>query len=207
MSNVKTSFLTDIIMFISSYFPLFLILAIKDIKINNNGEIIKSSLSINGFFELFKHPYLSIGLLIFSIISIFILISFKTYIFSGKSTSNVIYIKKIDIVKSDMINYTLPFLIGLIGLDYSSTVNQLVLFVFLSFMFLILRKQGVLFFNPMLLLLNMGHARITYENVGTNSGSFSCDVIGSRLSLESKSALKNSVANITKINGISILQD
>ena len=207
MSSAKTSILTDIFMFISSYFPLFLILAIKDLKLNKNGSFIETDLSISGFFSHWSNPYLSLGLLFISLMSLVALFIFKHFIFSGRYSEQKIYLKSIDIVKSDMINYTIPFLVGLIGLDYSTIINKMVLFVFLFFMFFILKKQGVLFFNPMLLMLNVGHAKITYEIVGAKGDVFSCDVIGDRSSLESKLTLHNSVATITKISGVSILQD
>ncbi len=65
-----------------------------------------------------------------------------------------------------MINYTLPFLIGLFAFNYSTWQSISSLFVFLFFMFFFLRKESLILLNPLLLLLNVKLYRIKFQYVG-----------------------------------------
>lgn len=204
----KTRIITDVVMFLSSYFPLFLILCIKDICIElGRVTFIVSSISFTIPYPIWKNPVWSLGFLGISLISLIVGYVFIRNQFKDTSGQSV-YIEDIRLVKSDMLNYTIPFLVGLIGLDYTSWPNRAVLIVFLCFMFSVLVKQGAIFFNPMLLFIGVGHAQITYSIVGDKSvdnhkkKTYTIDTI-----LKTNTLLNSgAVRKLEKIFGVSILK-
>ena len=66
-----------------------------------------------------------------------------------------------------MLNYSLPFLIGLFAFDYQSWQSIASLGVFLLFMFGFVRKDKVTLLNPMFLLLGIRLYHVVYRDVGT----------------------------------------
>jgi hypothetical protein len=201
--TVKTRITTDIVMFLSSYTPLFIILFIKDMK---DTIEIQTPLKWSDIDLLLNHPYWSAGLLSISIFSFLIVCIFKFYSLSKQRGGQKIYINSIEIIKTDMINFCLPFLVGLIGLDYSSWQNRACVVFFLIFMFLIIRKLEVTFFNPMLTILGVGHAKITYCNFGDKEKQFKVDIIGNIEVLNTYNSNSNPRGDLKELSGISLLR-
>ncbi|MBP2701765.1 hypothetical protein E5N05_15045 [Photobacterium sp. CAIM 1938] len=150
----------ELIMFISSYYPLFLILYIRDVGSNNIGIPIgiwgwESNVSMwaTSFLLLSSVCTLATG---------FIMRKLLKKPEGGRSVK----VSKVEHVRGDMINYTLPFLIGLFAFDYKSWQSITSLIVFLIFMFLFTRKEKIILLNPMFLLLNIRLYKITYTQVG-----------------------------------------
>ena len=72
-------------------------------------------------------------------------------------------------IHGDMLNYTLPFLIGLFAFNYQSWQSIISLIVFLLFMFSFVRRDKVTLLNPMFLLLGVRLYRVRYREVGTEN--------------------------------------
>ena len=183
MSINKQSKLTvfiEVLIFIASYFPLFLILLIKDI----NSDFYKGNLTIDC---IFKNPITSLTLFLISFIALFIVIITMKYALKkdGDGNDDKISIKSSQLIRGDMLNYTIPFLVGLIGFTYDSWTITLSMLVFLMFMFLFLKKDSSLLLNPMLLLLGINLYRIEYIELFDTSGKIkSCDVLSYKIDLK-----------------------
>ncbi len=87
-------------------------------------------------------------------------------LFTKSEGADEITISAVKAVRGDMINYTLPFLIGLFAFDYKSWQSILSLIVFLVFMFGFTRKEGIILLNPMFLLMGIRLYEINYKKVG-----------------------------------------
>lgn len=150
----------EIFIFISSYYPLFLILFIKDI--GNNEENIPIFLLEYG---LHVSP-VAIILFLISSIALLVIFSFMRRNLNHQQGGTEVKVLKVDPVKGDMINYNLPFLIGLFAFDYKTWQSILSLIIFLIFIFLFTRKDSLTFLNPMFLLMDIGLYKIEYREVG-----------------------------------------
>ncbi|WP_413517104.1 hypothetical protein [Photobacterium phosphoreum] len=174
--NIKQSKLTifiEVLIFIASYFPLFIILLIKDV----NPLFYKNKITICGFFN---NPETSLPLFLLSLFSLVIITIIMRFALKKDIDSNdiKINIKSSILVRGDMLNYTIPFLVGLIGFSYDNWTTTLSMLVFLTFMFLFLKKDGSLLLNPMLLLLGINLYRITYtETFDVKGKCKTCDVL------------------------------
>ncbi|WP_305462106.1 hypothetical protein [Photobacterium leiognathi] len=121
-TNVKLW--VEILIFLCSYYPLFLILFIKDINNNTDGipfGLIQWGLNIS--------IWSLIGLLISSVATLCTGFIMRTLFIRSEGVDEI-RLTKVRAIRGDMINYTLPFLIGLFAFDYKSWQSILSLIVF-----------------------------------------------------------------------------
>jgi hypothetical protein len=132
---MKPRLWTAILLFISAYSPLFLILAVKDFDF-------KCSYTL-------KHPlaiYIILGLALLSVILLFITTT------SIKRGNMPVRVKSVKNRSSDLINYTIPYIVSFFGFDLSKMEDVISLSIFLLLLlFLTVRSKSV-FLNPVLLL-------------------------------------------------------
>jgi hypothetical protein len=161
---VGTSLFVDVVIFCSSYFPLFLILFVKDFK----PGLICCTTKIErdpGFY--LGHPGWSIGLLALSSLCLLLLVFLRTYLFSAERGGINVVLVSCKRVRGDMLNFTIPFLVGLIGFSYDTLQQTAAFLIFMFFMFLFLRKDESIMLNPMFLLLNLKLYRVESQRLGT----------------------------------------
>lgn len=139
------------LIFIGSYLPLAIILAIQDIPKKWWGlalcDIRKTTIK-ECTFNPFENPSFSltfIGVTFFSIIIANlsfkkILYPFDIEVITAKSTSN------------DIINYVFPYVVSFMGISYNEPEKLLGFAVFLIWMFAITYKSGQIIMNPLLLM-------------------------------------------------------
>lgn len=165
-AKAETKWFVNVVVFVSSYFPLFLILLIKDIK-----PISEINIACSNFFRYdtyLLHPAWSYGLFAVSAFCVGLLLIFRKVFFSPERVGQNIVIKSCEPIHGDMLNFTIPFLVGLIGVSYKSWQEIMAFMVFLSFMFLFLKKDGSLMLNPMFLLFGFKLYKIKYCRHGDN---------------------------------------
>lgn len=165
----KLSWSFDLILFISSYFPLFLILYLRDIeRVELSPPLIWWGYEV----PVITASPLAMILLSVSLFCCVILGVFCTNYLGKKHSSKIksefktILITDAKQIHGDMINFTLPFLIGLFAFDYNSVSSVASLFIFLTFMFLFLRAENMLMLNPMFLLRQVSLHEISYIVTG-----------------------------------------
>lgn len=150
----------EILVFISSYYPLFLILFIRDIGSQSHSIRIgiapwNSSVSV-----------WAMCFLLISSFAMLITANFMRFFLKSHSNGVEVRVVKVNQVRGDMINYTIPFLIGLFAFDYKSWQSITSLVIFLVFMFSFLHKEKTILLNPMLLLLGIRLYDTTLKWVG-----------------------------------------
>ena len=85
-------------------------------------------------------------------------------------------------------NYTLPYVVSFMGIDYSSTDKVVGFLIFLSWIFLISHRSGQTILNPVLIILGWKLYEIEYCYPG-NTKTFK-DIALSRSALEPEGKLK-----------------
>ena len=162
--DVAPKLWVEVVVFITAYYPLFLILLIRDIsKTNLDGVMI-------GFIENGYH--VSCWALSFFLISSCVAL-FASWLVRKNLTYQeggvAINVKESKQLHGDMLNYTLPFLMGLFAFGYENWQSITALLVFLVFMFAFVSKDRVILLNPMFLLVGIRLYEMKYSEVGNNS--------------------------------------
>lgn len=151
------------IIFIGSYLPLALILAVQDIPITwwQSPICNISNLSSCSFIP-FMNPVLSI---------LFIGITFVAVLLSNKllNETPMPFDARVDSSKpipNDIINYVFPYVVAFMGLSYNTPDKLLGFLVFILWMFAITYKSGQIIMNPLLLMFGwkLYEAKININN-------------------------------------------
>lgn len=161
--EMAPSLWVEALIFLSAYYPLFLILLIRDISDKTTGlqfGFIKWGVQVSW--------YALVLFFLSSFASIFVarlVRSLLTYQEGGTP----IKIREVSQVRGDMLNYTLPFLIGLFAFNYENIQTIISLLVFLIFIFSFVHKEQISLLNPMFLLMGIRLYKIKYKEVGRAS--------------------------------------
>jgi hypothetical protein len=140
---LKPRIITSILLFISSFSPLFLIFAVRDINFNKCW---------------FKHPLLMLILLFFVVISIILLF----VIFGIMKGGDIIMISSIENRSPDIINYTIPYLLAFINTDLNSLPDIISVCIFLVVLMVLTITSKSVFINPVLAMAGYGLYDIHY---------------------------------------------
>lgn len=139
--------ITSLALFISSYSPLLLILVIRDIDFENNT---------------LRHPVYDLVLIGLSILSLLILFLAMHFI-NRDNTNNLIKIVEVQNRTSDLINYTIPYILLFFDFDLSRVQDILSLSIFLLIMWVLTVRSNAVFLNPILAMVGYGLYDIKYE--------------------------------------------
>ncbi|EJO4004671.1 hypothetical protein [Vibrio cholerae] len=197
--ETKIKLWVEVLIFLSSYYPLFLILLIRDINSDTVGMTFglpEWGLNVS---------VLAIAGLLFSSVATLTTGHIMRLLFTRSEGSDEIKLTDVKAIRGDMINYTLPFLIGLFAFDYKSWQSILSLVVFLVFMFAFTRNEKIILLNPMFLLLGIRLYEIKYKKVGQPNAEHSSSALC--FGVASKSDSKVRFLENSGINFISPLVD
>jgi hypothetical protein len=145
------------LLFLGSYFPLAIILALQDISKEKWSEKLCYNLR-NCDFHLFDHPVLSLmGILVTGLcfaLTIVILQSIRY-----KYPVRVIESKSIP---NELISYSFPYIISFMGVDFGSAGKIAGLIAFLVWLFVITYCAGQIIMNPLLVVFgwNLYEAKV-----------------------------------------------
>lgn len=161
--EVAVKLWVELIVFWSAYYPLFLILFIRDLGRSLNGVPMGQA-----EWQVTASAW-GIFLLLGSSISCLFVGSIMRNLLIHQHGGTSIRLAEAEPVRGDMLNYTLPFLIGLFAFSYDDWQSITSLLVFLGFMFSFLHKERASLLNPMFLLMNIRLYKIVYSEVGRSS--------------------------------------
>ena len=137
--NMQPRFLTSVLLFVSGYSPLFLILAIQDFSFHDTMRFANPKAVL----FLFLLIIVSVGLLWFTVSKI------------GRGSMSV-KVKSIKNRSSDLVNYTIPYILSFFGFDLSDIADIISLSIFLSIMLIITIQTKAIFLNPVLAMMGYG---------------------------------------------------
>ncbi|EHH1179032.1 hypothetical protein WB533_003383 [Vibrio vulnificus] len=165
----KTRLLSSIAIFISGYTPLFLIMIIKDIKevvwLEHTFESavwVFSKIKLPYWFE-FKNIEIVLALLILSVLSLALLAYVLRNVTKRPFSIDIINAKS---RSSEVVNYTIPYMISFVAFDLSKWQDIFSLFLFLSVLCLLSVRSQSVFINPILAALGYGLYDCKYNEAG-----------------------------------------
>lgn len=150
----------EFIIFLSAYYPLFLILLIRDISNKTIG--LKFGLLSWGV----QVSWYALVLFIISSVANLIIAPVMRRLLTHQEGGTPIKILEVTQIRGDMLNYTLPFLIGLFAFNYENIQTIISLLVFLLFIFSFVHKEQISLLNPMFLLMGIRLYKVKYKEVG-----------------------------------------
>ncbi len=179
------------LVFIGSYFPLAIILALQDIKQEYWKFDFCWSLR-DCVLPISNHPYLSLCGVSLTLACLLLTI----YILRSLRYKYPVTITASKPIPSELISYSFPYIVSFMGVDYGSTGKIAGLVVFLLWLFLITYRAGYIIMNPMLLILGWnlyeaeaqinGHRRVIklLSKANPTPGKYLCqEVQGSYISM------------------------
>jgi hypothetical protein len=161
--EMAPSLWVEAIIFLSAYYPLFLILLIRDITDKTSG------LSFGLLSWGVQVSWYALVLFFISSFASLIVARLIRSLLTHQDGGTPIKIHEVSQVRGDMLNYTLPFLIGLFAFNYESIQAIISLLVFLVFIFSFVHKEQISLLNPMFLLMGIRLYKVTYKEVGRKS--------------------------------------
>jgi hypothetical protein len=82
-------------------------------------------------------------------------------------TSQDVVVREAEYVPTDLMNYTLPYVVSFMGINYHETDKFIGFCVFLTWMFWITHKSGQVLLNPILIALGWRLYNVTYNFPGS----------------------------------------
>jgi hypothetical protein len=150
------------LIFLGSYLPLAIILAIQDIpsswwarSVCGWGLVAAGGCEFNPF----EHPTISLSFLAISAAAV----GLSWTSLQKISYPFVISVKRAKATPNEIINYTFPYVVSFMGITYSDPQKLLGFAVFLLWMFAITFKSGQILMNPLLLILKWRLYEATIE--------------------------------------------
>lgn len=156
-----------IVIFAGSYFPLSLILLAQDFEYKYlSQDVCAFVLSEPTRCSLpFSNPKISLSIFAFCLLSLILTI----VIFRLTKTKRKIEIVKAKYVPTELMNYTLPYVVSFMGVGYSDESKFVGMIVFLLWIFWITYKSGQLIMNPILIVLDWRLYDVTYKHEGESA--------------------------------------
>lgn len=155
--------LTAIIVFVGSYLPLSLILLAQNFDYGALSRPACWPLDPTRCLLPLHSPFFSIGLVALTLVCFVVtLIALRVI----RPNLDVI-ITEADYVPTDLMNYTLPYVVSFMSIDYQETGKFIGFVVFLAWMFWITHKAGQIILNPVLIALGWRLYAVTYNFAGS----------------------------------------
>lgn len=132
ISSLRLSFLVSLIIFISSYSPLMIILAIKQIDLMNP--------------YYFTYPVFGIGLFSVALISNICVL----WVVKSVNSGLMVEVSKASNKSGEMFSYTIPYVISFAKVDFTEWQTTFSLLLFMIVLFIISYRSQAMLVNPVL---------------------------------------------------------
>lgn len=155
--------LTAIMIFLGSYLPLAVILFSQNIDYPALRRGFCWPL-VSGRCEL---PINEAGYSITFLLTTFACFGLTVLSLALVHPTQDVTISEAEYVPTDLMNYTLPYVVSFMGINYHETDKFVGFCVFLAWMFWITHKSGQVFLNPILIALGWRLYNVTYNFAGS----------------------------------------
>ena len=158
-------FLTALIVFIGSYLPLSLILLAQNFDFAAPDQRFCWPINEAGCTLPIKSPIFSIGMFALT------LLCFGVTLIALRAIRPSIDVEVIEAeyVPTDLMNYTLPYVVSFMSIDYQETGKFIGFIVFLAWMFWITHRAGQVILNPVLIAMGWRLYSISYRFAGSQN--------------------------------------
>jgi len=144
---MQFKFIPALFVFLGSYFPLALILALQDISQSTwDAGFCTSWKSCQ--LPIFNHTWLSLSCVALTGLCL----AFTFQIFTKLRYKYQVKVMEAKSIPSELISYSFPYIVSFMGVDYGSMGKSAGLAAFLIWLFLITFKAGQIIMNPILLI-------------------------------------------------------
>jgi len=152
------------LIFLASYFPLAMILALQDLDLATLRQPICWDLRAlrESCAVPLKHPGMSIAPVIICLLCLCVTLLALTKI----QTRTQILIRSAKHVPADLMNYTLPYIVTFMSLDYGDPEKLSGFLGFLIWIFVITLRSGQLLMNPVLTVFGWQLYELSFSYVG-----------------------------------------
>lgn len=150
------------VIFLGSYLPLSLILLAQDYDYTFLNTKVCLKFWENGCSLPFKNPGIAVGLFLVCVICFFITIGCLALV----RPKHKVQIKEFNYIPTDLMNYTLPYIVSFMNIDYHEPGKFVGLVIFLGWMFWITYKSGQIILNPILIILGWRLYEVSYVFLG-----------------------------------------
>lgn len=150
--------------FLGSYFPLSVILLVQDYE----TKFLSQNICLDFFSPdsscvlPLKNPITSLLFVTACLTGLLLTSS----VFLTARSKRQVEVRTSKHIPSEMINYTLPYIVSFMGLNYNEPNKVLGFFIFLSWMFWITYKSGLIVLNPVLIVMGWRLYEITCREIG-----------------------------------------
>lgn len=154
-----------LIVFIGSYLPLSIILLAQNFRyseLNKNMCVPHTSASCTIPID---SPIATIGFALACLICMICTLIFLAIVKPEKGIS----ITSFEYIPTDLMNYTLPYVVSFMNVDFADAGNFVGFGVFLSWMFWITHRSGQILLNPVLIAFGWRHYSIEFKYVGSDA--------------------------------------
>lgn len=153
-----------LVVFMGSYLPLSMILLAQDYDYTAHRRPLCLDILRDDRCDLpFGTPIFSVT--IFTACLICFLVTLLTLRAVRPHQHNIV-LTEVRYVPSELMNYTLPYVVSFMNLNYEETGTFVGFIIFLAWMFWITYKSGQLIMNPLLIVFGWRHYEIAYKFPG-----------------------------------------
>lgn len=150
------------VIFIGSYLPLSLILLAQNYDYSFVSQPVcwafwKESCSLP-----FKNPAFAVGIFAACVVCFLVTVLALAVV----KPKHEIVIRKAKYVPADLMNYTLPYVVSFMSIDYQETGKFIGFLIFLGWMFWITYKSGQIILNPLLIAFGWRLYDVSYNFAG-----------------------------------------
>lgn len=154
--------LTAVVVFLGSYLPLSLIFLAQSLDYDKLDGAFCWNLSAASCDLPIRSPIFSVAMVV-ATLSCFMITILALHLIRTNQTVNVLSVKYIP---SDLMNYTLPYIVSFMSIDYQDFGKFVGFSVFLLWMFWISYRSGQIIMNPVLIALGWRLYEIEFKFVG-----------------------------------------
>lgn len=155
--------LVALFVFLGSYLPLSLILLAQDFDYAFLEKPLCCELWTDTGILPFKHPVFAVG--IFAVCLVCLVVTL--FALAVVRPKHEILVKEAKYVPTDLMNYTLPYIVAFMSIDYQESSKFVGFLIFLGWMFWITYKSGQIILNPLLIVLGWRLYDLTYNFIGS----------------------------------------
>ncbi len=153
------------VVFVGSYLPLTLILLVQNYEFDAVSRPLCLAFWTPGCSLPFKNP--EIALIGFGIALICLCATLA--LLTAVTPRRLIAIKTATYVPADLMNYTLPYIVSFMSIEYQDTGKFVGLIIFLLWMFVITFRSGQIILNPVLIVFGWRPYDIEYKFPGSDA--------------------------------------
>lgn len=151
--------------FIGSYLPLSLILLVQDYDYSFLNQQVCLEFWRDTCVLPFHSPALSVGM--FLVCAICLVVTCASL--ASVAPKQEILVEEAKPIPADLINYTMPYIVSLMNINYNDHDKFYGFIIFLTWMFWISYKSGQIILNPLLIVLGWRLYDVSYRFSGGNS--------------------------------------